>query len=602
MTDYEELENGANPEPEDLEAFREAGKSIADTIQPTIERTMNKMSESVINSPSMKQAFTVLGEMAKQTFSQIETGLIEALEMDTTAVSIIKSFTPDRAANPYSKETYAMFTGTNPYLSEYVTYTNIYTVASDETKTRADEITGGGLSRLVAFMERLRTEHSALLAAVDAKELTLEELGITQDQLNEQKAYNFHRDMFDIYMFLYELKHTPSFSIVRSGEAVTGLLRVDKRSNQITKREQVDELSPVITTTHLTEGNFTMVFDDAALIKSWTPGAKKMFFILNRAVSASHYDFKNGDTYIAAIPLDEVMELRGMKNVKSARRTIMAELDTLGSHKSTYVSKNKTRSLVRVPLAGGPWGISDNTVAFTFSREAMRGYFNPRSAYISMNDKAYSIDTQKYPHAFNLYFELLTYSYTNAGCAQENKISVSNLIKRIPSLPNPKNVANRKETEKIIEPLENNLDALIDQGILATWEYTAAAGKTLTEKQKEIMKSHREGHSNGLDKIPRMPWKEAKNLYITWEFCDEDKEHRQQVIDRHKQRKLKAENEKIKAKAKADASEMRKQKAKDKKAGELEAIAEFQNKRIEELEAKNKKLEALIKSNQLDKQ
>lgn len=539
----------------------------------------------------MSHVSTVLDVELKQStidqISRLQTQLIDVLngaelegrDRDAAPPNIdtVRAFTEEMATHPYGKAAHDLIVNDASKLAYYAELTSLYNMAHQETKDEADRITDGGIGRFSRFMKTVREDMSAILHGLTYGTITVEELGITQKDRQVLSAAYMFWDMDEVYDFMYRFKNRPTFSIIRSGEAVTGFIRVDKRSKQTTEEWRPDLYADPETITHLTESGFSLSFSGGISPKDWTPGTKIMFFLLNREVSASHYEYKGDNTFTAAIPLSEVMRLRDMTSPRVTERTIRKELKVLANHEQTF--RHPKRGFLSIPLKGGRWGIFDGMVTFTFSAEAMRNLFPKDSAQLKLNDRCYSIDIQKFPHAFNIYYELFSYSYTNTNKRQENKLKVTNLLKKITSLPKPSEITDRTETNRIMKPLENNLDHLVDHGLLEKWEYEAAAGKELTPKQIEYIESDKP-----------TPWNEAKNLYIVWAFKDEDQEERQKRVEYRDKRRLEAKRTTEEKTRKRKASEDRRQKAKDKKMGELEATAEFRDKEIDRLKAENEQL------------
>lgn len=96
------------------------------------------------------------------------------------------------------------------------------------------------------------------------------------------------------------------------------------------------------------------------------------------------------------------------------------------------------------------------------------------------------IDTKHHPHSYFLGRRLCLHHNMNKGNKNENRISVSTLISCCPDLPSYEEVREkmgRQITNKIIEPIERDLNHLQEKGILSSWEYCNANEEPLTDGQ-----------------------------------------------------------------------------------------------------------------------
>lgn len=104
------------------------------------------------------------------------------------------------------------------------------------------------------------------------------------------------------------------------------------------------------------------------------------------------------------------------------------------------------------------------------------------------NKKLWKVNGKLNPNTYSFGFKLFAHHNMNIAKPNANRISVSTLLDAAPSIPRYEEVAHsdRHFDKRIIAPFERDLDALVDFGILKSWEYCNAKGEQLTGEQIDI--------------------------------------------------------------------------------------------------------------------
>lgn len=269
----------------------------------------------------------------------------------------------------------------------------------------------------------------------------------------------------------------------------------------------------------------------------------------------------------AETTLDNLMKLYGQKDRKSARASIRRDLDTLAGLTIRTDDKGGLEDYIGVPLAGDIYGISKNgVVGFSFSPSFMLLLgFKANGAFTSyLPQELFKVNMKYNPHAWTIGKKLINHSGANLGDANENILSVKSLLEWVESIPGEEEIAEgaRQYTKRIIEPMERDLSALVDLGVLDFWDYCHEKGAPLAAEEQAARLD-----ADGNEKP--MPYEIAKGLYITWKLAHEfDREAR---LERKEQRRLEAAEAKAIKEKKEKQRKERRERAEDKRLGELNA-------------------------------
>lgn len=105
-------------------------------------------------------------------------------------------------------------------------------------------------------------------------------------------------------------------------------------------------------------------------------------------------------------------------------------------------------------------------------------------AYImQINLQTLAIDNNKFRHAYSLAIKLYAHYFQNAGKYKHVRISVESLLEACPEMPRPEEVKSRHYSQQIIDPFEENINALQEAGSIEEWHYCNSGGEALTDEQ-----------------------------------------------------------------------------------------------------------------------
>lgn len=200
-----------------------------------------------------------------------------------------------------------------------------------------------------------------------------------------------------------------------------------------------------------------------------------------------------------SITVDEYMELCGLKDRKEARKSLKASLETIYNidlewDEDRYIipagKKRRVKETVhyhtRIASTRGEIKRTGDIV-FSFNMDLAEYLAN---AYIMPYPTAlFKISAKYNPYSYSIGRKLAEHHNMNIGKSNANIISVESLIKRLQELPSYDEIMGeaRQINKRIIEPFERDIEALVANGMLSSWEYTNASGKPLTDEQLSNM-------------------------------------------------------------------------------------------------------------------
>ena len=264
-----------------------------------------------------------------------------------------------------------------------------------------------------------------------------------------------------------------------------------KRSQKITAEGLEIIGEQVIDETHIALSNFNSL--------KLTDSARKLFHILVIKLTKQVPYLATAEQIIkgrrVSLSLDEYMSLCGLTNRKEARKKLISSLEVLYNLSMKWPEKSKIidpqtgrRKYRIVPwdirVLEGKYGeaiITDNKIEVDFSVKIAE-YLS--QAYImQINLQVLAIDTNKFRHAYSLAIKLYSHYSQNAGKYKHVRISVESLLKACPEMPRPEEVKSRHYSQQIIDPFEENMNALQEAGNIEEWHYCNSGGEALTDEQ-----------------------------------------------------------------------------------------------------------------------
>lgn len=192
------------------------------------------------------------------------------------------------------------------------------------------------------------------------------------------------------------------------------------------------------------------------------------------------------------ITAKQYMDLTGLKDRKEAAKQLKEAAARLYNvslkfdMEVSYPGKRKKEIEHwerRILEAKATWNRGEVALIFT---QPLWHYFQS-AALMPINKNIFKINGQYNPNAYFFASKILAHHNMNLTKPNANRISVSTLL-NAPSIPSYEEVmaGNRNITARIITPFERDLDALVDLGILKSWEYCNAKGELLTDEQLDL--------------------------------------------------------------------------------------------------------------------
>lgn len=218
------------------------------------------------------------------------------------------------------------------------------------------------------------------------------------------------------------------------------------------------------------------------------------------------------------ITLDKYMELTKVKDKKEARKAIKEACDRLfdiafivtvkqGKEKKTY--KGRLFQSQMIAYRGGIYEME-------FSNDFLR--YCATTTPAAFHHGMYAINGNNYRYAWSIGEKLRQHYEINRGKPNANRLSVRKLLEAVPDIPTYEEImqTNRRVGERIITPVERDLDELQRLGVVKSWEYSNTKGIPLTKEQ-----------------IDNMDYGTWSQLYITFDLNLPPQDH---YIEQHKRR------------------------------------------------------------------
>lgn len=329
---------------------------------------------------------------------------------------------------------------------------------------------------------------------------------------------------------------------VRSHSALNDLGRTDSKKQGVKSIDLVPGTlygSPHKQATAILTGQTQLLFDiPKSEVKMAATTDMVLTYLLGRIRPEDLFDRSDKTVARAECTLSEYMDLRGLKDRKEARKQVKEEIKTLFA---TSITSEDDETFIGVPLAAGVCGIDKKgNITFVFSPLFKKSYLlSEKSFTLLLDPRAFQVNTKRNPHAWHIHKKLVNHYSANMGKPNEYRLSVASMLEYVSSIPRPEDVP-RKETERIVAPLERDLNILVNLGVLDYWDYCHSNGEPLTDEEQAARLDDK-----GEEKP--LPYRIAKDALITWKFANEyDREERLLKKDASRQRRIEAKEAKEK--------------------------------------------------------
>ena len=261
-------------------------------------------------------------------------------------------------------------------------------------------------------------------------------------------------------------------SIVKSAPVLMALISVEK--NSIGRFDKTTK-----TVTYQAGGGveITIPADAQGVIALNDPNAAKMLDLFQILAYKAGY----ADTLVS-IPFREFMEIRGLKDIKSAKEQAHKAIDTLDNLSFTFTDKKG--NMQRIALSQRTSGVSGRGIYFRYNQD----YFGYLKA--TKEKTEYPMAMQRLSGRSYIFARwIIDQKRRNLGRDGniENRVSVSKLLK-ISGLPQPNEVPSGHIKKRITLPFDKALEDIVNNGdIIAGFTYRHRGGRELTDEETETM-------------------------------------------------------------------------------------------------------------------
>lgn len=194
-----------------------------------------------------------------------------------------------------------------------------------------------------------------------------------------------------------------------------------------------------------------------------------------------------------SVSCDDIMHLLGRSDKKELQKELRKIADELYAvsiafteTRTEYKGKKKTKASRNVEFRlFHKKAVSASGKITLFPSPSLIEYL-ATSYIMPVSKKAFLIESKKYRHAYHLHRRLYLHYNMNQGRSQANIIAVKTLLDAAPDLPKYEKVitsTGKNVQQQIIDPFERNMDALVDGGVIASWEYCNSKFAPLSDDQ-----------------------------------------------------------------------------------------------------------------------
>lgn len=264
------------------------------------------------------------------------------------------------------------------------------------------------------------------------------------------------------------------YAPVKQNAATNALTKV--KSAKAEKR--VDALSNKAT---IVATDLTVVIEEYGKGRELNTSTHKLFDALMQ-----EYTRNGANERRVTLPLKQYIEMRGLKDPKSAREQVKADLQNLYSVSLTFpkslVTHDKSQS--------GEYRFRMVT-DISYDRKTVSATFNETflmlmecSPVMPYPFELFRINDRRHPNAYYLGRKITELKNMNIGKDNEDVVSVERLLAACPEIPTREEVeqSGRHFTKRIVEPFERDMDALCN---IFDWEYCHENRKPLTDAEMD---------------------------------------------------------------------------------------------------------------------
>lgn len=274
------------------------------------------------------------------------------------------------------------------------------------------------------------------------------------------------------------LSLTKRITYIKQGTATNELASIDTRKGNM-------EYDPISGLVIFKKGDFILMLDNFKEIKALKTSTRKLLDALIETATA-----QNMKAPEISIPLKDFMAMRGLSDEKTARDTIKKDLDTLAHTYITFTQERRGKRLQDYMKLGiiGTHGIEKGKICAAFDSVFWRLLNTPEYRDMPYPKQIYSINDKQFVHAYYFCRKIFTNKFMNYFENNADILSVRTLLECTPFMPSYDEVyaLDRHFDRRIIEPFCENMDALVDQGILQEWAFYHPRGVPLSDSELQL--------------------------------------------------------------------------------------------------------------------
>lgn len=270
-------------------------------------------------------------------------------------------------------------------------------------------------------------------------------------------------------------------------------------------------------------------------------GMSKTLVLLNALATDSGYKYGSGANCVVTTSVEKILESRGLPVTRKHSDAVRRDVKNLS--RWSWEWENKKGEWIRVPLSGGRVIIKrGGEIEFSISADFMGAVLDGRAGLMPENPLLLKTDDKRHPLAFVIGTKLTTHTYQNYGKQNQSTLSVERLLEYVQDLPTAEEIkANRgSTTQKIIAPVERDLNHLVELGVLKWWDYCHAKGEPLEDAEQD-MRLDAEG-----EPTKPLPYDVATKCNIQWELSEDYAEQMAETVkarERNREEALRAKEE-----------------------------------------------------------
>jgi len=255
---------------------------------------------------------------------------------------------------------------------------------------------------------------------------------------------------------------TPGYSKISASQELSALMKIKGSYNPSLVNKFTGNLE-------ITENNVRIIiYNYPDLFTAMRGSTRQLFLALNMK-----YTEGNKLDELVILPLREYMLIRGLKDYKSARKQVEADLKVLSSIQFEWKEfRNKNKDYINTRISGGSEGILNGLIIFRFNKDFL--IILQSCKIMPIPNEILMFNSKWNPYSISLLIKISEHMNMNYGKSNATVISVASLLSYCPDLPSYEEViANgRQVTKRIIDPFERDMDSITS----ISWEYCGKNG------------------------------------------------------------------------------------------------------------------------------